>query len=271
MWAEIVKKNLPNKMQGNMSRKKAEKKTVVVGVPQKCSGGDGGGRATNLVPTQEWKTGKYDEFPNLPTIEPEVFKYKHIVDKNGIPKCIRNDGCIGILFGRGYTSYITDVQMPQPWRAECPPSIKGCRMTKEEVKKETENKARIRNILMFSPGLIDSFLAPDLSEHDKVVQAYNFLLTHHPDLLTDPDYEDDKNDLNKILPYGLTTYELENVTKEMSPLGQYDNKASWEDNSDYVSRIQLSIQICWIPQGKRFKVIDFEGDCIIMDDNFVSA
>lgn len=218
MWADIVKNNGKAKASGNDSGIKALKKAETY--------------------DEGWTHGEYRKF-SFST--PKQVRYKIIIDENGIEKCIRDDGCIGILVG--YSTYVSNY------------------FTYPQEKK----KKRERNILLFSPKIVYCLLHPGSSDYEKAIMLHEVFLKYYPEMMKKPDELTEH--FGYLLPYGLVSQKLVDYEEGME-IRKYERVT---DDAIYKWTFKLDIGIEWIPKGKRFKIIDFEGDCLITEDNFLTA
>ena len=209
MWADIVK---------NAGKAKA---------PKKAESSD-----------EDWMHGESRE---LLFSEPKQVRYQKIVDKNGIEKCVRDDGRVGILVGN--STYVSDYFTS--------------RIKKEEI--------RERNILVFSPKIVDCLLHPGSSDYEKAVMLYQVFLKYYPDMIRKP--SEFTEHFGDLLPYGLISQKIVEY-EEGSEIREYEKKS---DDGRFKWTFKLDIRLEWLPIGKRFKIIDFEGDVLITDDDFQTA
>lgn len=223
MWTDIV--NNAGKAKANAL---ASGNNTEVKAPKKAESSD-----------EDWMHGECREFWFS---EPKQVRYQKIVDKNGIEKCVRDDGRVGILVGHNST-YVSDYFTS--------------RIKKEEIRK--------RNILLFSPKIVDCLLHPGSSDYEKAVMLYQAFLKYYPDMIRKP--SEFTEHFGQLLPHGLISQELVKY-EEGSEIREYEKKS---DYGRLKWTFKLNVRIEWLPIGKRFKIIDFEGDVLITDDDFQTA
>lgn len=169
-----------------------------------------------------WIQGEYQEYPFT---EPEKVRYKHIVDENGIEKCLRDDGCVGIIVGNSY--YLT-----------------------------SKSEKQVLNILQFSPKIVDCLLHPGSSDYEKAEMLYQVFSDHYPEMMKEPN---EWTEHFGELPGGLISEKLVEY-KEGMEIRKYERP---HDHSPKVWTFKINVRIEWIPKGQRYTIIDDGGDCLI--------
>ena len=210
------------------------------------SGNDSGTTAPKKAEAsdEEWKQGEYRKFIWGTT---EQVRYKNIIDENGIEKCIRDDGCVAILVGDA-KSYVSEYLR--------------FKIRKEKIKK--------RDVLLFSPKIVECLLHPGSSNYDKAIMLHKVFLDNYPEMMTKlNEYTEHFGDL---LPYGIISrthveYKEGMEIREHERLSDADRFV----RKQFLMTFEPGIRIVWIPKGKPFTILDIEGDCLITGDNFQTA
>lgn len=179
-----------------------------------------------------WIQGEYQEDQFFS--EPKNVRYKHIVDENGIEKCLRDDGCVGIIVGNSY--YLT-----------------------------TKSNKQVLNILQFSPRIVDCLLHPGSSDYEKAEMLYQVFSDHYPKMMKKPN---DWIEHFEELPGGLISEKLVEYEEGME-IRKYERPH--DHSPEMVWTFKINVRIEWIPKGQRYRIIDEEGDCLITDEYFETA